>query len=140
MPHTRREARFDFRKRVAYDRERKRLFHINAERQLRKLADALGLAPDEYDLRSNEGGIAVSGELILHAEHLYVHVSQPATGTDTGVMFRRCESRRDYTGGRNHFASLELLHTPELLAQRIRKNVPCLTPRQSPPTQKENMR
>ena len=65
--------------------------------------------------------IAVSGEVILHAEHLYVHASQPATGTDTGVMFRTCEGRCDYTGGRNHFASLDLLHTPARLARRIRE-------------------
>ena len=131
MPNPSREARFDFRKRVAYDPERKRLFHINAERQQRKLAEALGLAPDSFDLRSNEGGIAVSGEAILHAEHLYVHVSQPATGRDTGVMFRACEGRRDYTGGRNHFASLDLLHTPARLAQRIRETLPCCAPRPS---------
>src|SRR5437868_566462 len=116
MPHTFRNARFEFRKRVAYDPERKRLFHIHAERQLRKLADALGLKPDAYDLRSNEGGIAVSGEVILHSDRLYVDASQPATGADTGVMFRSCEGRRDYAGDRNHFASLDLLHTPARLA------------------------
>lgn len=36
-------------------------------------------------------------------------------------MFRTCEGRRDYTGGRNNFASLDLLHTPKRLAQRIRE-------------------
>ncbi len=58
MPTTS-KTRFDFRKRVAYDADAKRSFHINARRQLRALAAALGLRPGDYDLRSNQGGIAV---------------------------------------------------------------------------------
>ena len=113
-------ARFDFRRRVAYDEDAKREFHLHARRQLRRLADALGLAPGAFDLRSNQGGIAVSGEITLHADHLYVQACQPATGHDSGVMFRTCEGRKDYTGGRNNFASLDLLNDPELLVRMIR--------------------
>lgn len=137
MPRTDCTARFDFRKRVAYDPERRRLFHIQAERQLRKLADTFGLEPAVYDLRSNEGGIAVSGEVILHCDRLYVHVSQPATGADSGVMFRSCEGRHDYTGGRNHFASLARLHTPVRLARRIREALPGSVPQ--PAAKQENV-
>jgi hypothetical protein len=115
-------AIFDFRKRVAYDAEAKRLFHRRARRQLIALAAALNFDSADYDLRSNEGGIAVSGEVTLHADRLYVQVSQPATGSDTGILFRTCEGRRDYTGGRNHFASLDLLHRPEELAALIRRH------------------
>lgn len=114
-------AAFDFRKRVAYDDGAKRLFHYHARRQLRLLADALGLAPGAYDLRNNNGGIAVSGEITLHADHLYVQACQPATGHDSGVLFRSCEGRKDYTGGRNNFASLDLLNDPGQLARTIRK-------------------
>jgi hypothetical protein len=78
-------APFDFRKRVSYDPEAKRLFHVHARRQLLALAAVLGLAPCAFDLRSNQGGIAVSGEVTLHADRLYVQVSQPATGSDTGI-------------------------------------------------------
>jgi hypothetical protein len=117
-------ACFDFRQPVAYDAEAKRRFHRHARAQLLALADALGLAPGEFDLRSNAGGIAVSGEVTLHAEHLYVQASQPATRADTGILFRTCEGRRDYTGGRNHFASLDLLHRPAELAALIRRH--CL--------------
>ena len=42
VPHL--HARFDFRKRVAYDPEAKRLFHTQARRQLLALAAALDLA------------------------------------------------------------------------------------------------
>ncbi len=113
-------ARFDFRKRVAYDDDAKRQFHYHARRQLRLLADALGLAPGAFDLRSNQGGIAVSGEVTLHSNHLYVQACQPATGHDSGVLFRTCEGRRDYIGGRNNFASLDLLNDPGQLARTIR--------------------
>jgi hypothetical protein len=113
-------ARFDFRKRVSYDPDGKRLFHMHARRRLLELAASLGFAPCAFDLRSNEGGIAVSGEVTLHADHLYVQVSQPATGSDTGVLFRSCRDRRDYVGGVNNFASLDLLHQPATLARRIK--------------------
>ena len=127
MPRTS-KPRFDFKKRVAYDDEAKRLFHRNARRQLLELAKALGFAPADYDLRSNQGGIAVSGEVTLHADRLYVQASQSAMGFDTGVLFRSCEGRRDYTGGRNNFASLDLLHEPQELARLIRRHCLPLTP------------
>ena len=121
MSTTSSTARFDFRKSVAYDFECKRRFHSRARRQLRQLATALGLADGAYDLRSNQGGIAVSGEVTLHADRLYVQVSQPATGSDTGILFRTCKGRKDYIGGRNNFASLDLLHKSDELARRIEK-------------------
>ena len=115
---------FDFRKHVAYDDDAKRLFHQHARRQLCLLADALGLAPGAYDLRSNRGGSAVSGEVTMHSDHLYVQACQPATGHDSGVMFRTCQGRKDYTGGRNNFGSLDLLNDPEHLARLIGKACP----------------
>lgn len=121
MPTTS-NARFDFKKRVAYDADAKRLFHRNARRGLLDLARALGFEPGNYDLRSNAGGCAVSGEATLRADRLYVQASQPATGNDTGILFRSCEGRRDYVGGRNHFASLDLLHRPHELACLIRQH------------------
>ena len=70
MPRT--APRFDFRRPVSYDPEAKRLFHILTRRQLLALAVALGLGECDYDLRSNQAGIAVSGEITLHADRLYV--------------------------------------------------------------------
>lgn len=114
-------AGFDFRKSVSYDPDRKRLFHSRTRRRLRQLAAALGLASGAYDLRSNQGGIAVSGEVMLHTDRLYVQACQPATGHDTGILFRTCDGRKDYVGGRNNFASLDLLDRPNELARRIRE-------------------
>jgi hypothetical protein len=119
MPKT--SSNFDFQKPVAYDGEAKRAFHRHARRRLKEFADALGVAPQSYDLRSNAGGIAVSGEVTMHADHVYVQACQPATGQDSGLMFRACRSRKDYHGGPNHFASLDLLNRPDDLARRIRE-------------------
>ena len=119
MPKT--SSNFDFRKPVSYDNAAKRAFHSHARRQLKQLAAALGLPPQSYDLRSNAGRIAVSGEATLHADHLYVQACQPATGRDTGILFRTCQGRKDYHGGPNNFASLDLLNRPEDLARRIKE-------------------
>jgi hypothetical protein len=119
MPKT--SSDFDFRKPVAYDGEAKRAFHNHARRWLKQLADALGLTPQSYVLRSNVGGIAVSGEATLHTDHLYVQACQPATGHESGTLFRTCQGRKDYHGGPNNFASLDLLNRPEDLARRIKE-------------------
>jgi hypothetical protein len=81
--------------RCAYDAAQKRRFHSTARARLRKLATELGLPVGSYDLRSNQGGIAVSGEVTLHHEAVYIQVSQPATGCDTGIFIRTCRGRRD---------------------------------------------
>jgi hypothetical protein len=119
MPRT--STTFDFGKPVAYDEHAKRLFHSRARSQLRRLATALGLAPGSYDLRSNPAGIAVSGEITLHTECLYVQASQSVMGNANGILFRTCKGWKDYVGGSNNFASLDLLNRPEELAQRIQE-------------------
>jgi len=116
-------AWFDFRQPVAYDPERKRVFHGQAGSRLRLLAAALGFRDSDYDVRSNQGGVAVSGEAILHAARLYVQESQSCMGCDAGILFRSCDGRQDYVGDRNHFAPLDLLNHPPALAALIRRNV-----------------
>jgi hypothetical protein len=113
-------APFDFRKSVAYDEARKPQFHRLARRQLKLLADALRLSSAQYDLRNNRAGIAVSGEITLHSETIYVQVSQPFCGFDNGVLIRTCQGCKDYTGAANNFASLDLLHPPDELARKVR--------------------
>jgi hypothetical protein len=98
----------------------KAAFHRAAAKQLKALAHVLGWPADSYDLRSNQGGIAVSGEITLHHEHVYIQLSQPAFGGDTGILIRTCQGRRDYTGGPNHFAPLTLLDDIPGLCARVR--------------------
>jgi len=107
-------------KSCAYDSAQKRTFHVTGLKRLRALAKALGFASNSFDVRSNCGGIAVSGEVTLHHEKLYVQISQPATRADTGILIRTCKGRKDYTGGRNHFASLSSLEDITKLASFCR--------------------
>ena len=102
----------------AYDADQKHCFHSTGRKRLKALADALDFAPDSFDLRSNPGGSAVSGEVTLHHECLYVQLCQPATGWDSGILIRTCRGRKDYTGGRNHFAPLSELDDIPALAAR----------------------
>jgi hypothetical protein len=104
----------------AYAPEQKRRFHTHARARLRALAADLGFSSSSYDLRSNPAGIAVSGEITLHHERVYVQVSQSAMGADSGILIRTCEGRRDYIGGRNHFASLAMLDDIPALSARVR--------------------
>jgi antirestriction protein ArdC len=114
---------FNFGKSVSYDEGGKRRFHARGRVRLAALAGELGLLPEDYDLRSNIGGIAVSGEVTLHSDNLYVQVSQGAMGNDSGIMYRTCRGRRDYSGGQNHFAPLDSLNNPVGLSKRIREDL-----------------
>lgn len=113
--------KFDWASRVDYKPDRKAAFHRQAKAHLRKLADLLDLAPGSYDLRSNEGGIAVSGEITLHTETMYVQVSQSCIGVGMGILIRRCKGRKDYTGGQNHWLALGSLDNLPSLATFIKK-------------------
>jgi hypothetical protein len=93
----------------AYDEEQKKQFHRIAKRRLKLLANELGFDNADFDLRSNQGGIAVSGEVTLHHERIYIQVSQFGTCKDLGILVRTCEGRRDYTGGMNNFFPLTSL-------------------------------
>lgn len=94
---------------LSYNTEAKNKFHRVAKKALKTIAESLGLHPDQYDLRSNKGGIAVSGEITLHADNLYVQISQPCMGPGHEILYRHCSNRKDYCGGSNHFLSINRL-------------------------------
>src|ERR1700693_4764539 len=115
-----RQVMTDWYARCAYDPEVKQRFHTTAGARLRRRATTLGFPSGSFDLRSNPGGIAVSGEITLHHDDVYIQVCQPATGTDSGILIRSCQGSRDYTGGRKHFAPLRLLDDTPTLAEQVR--------------------
>jgi hypothetical protein len=86
---------------LSYNETAKAEFRQKAMLYLRNLAKEMGLQKGTYDVRWNEGGIAVSGEATLHGEHIYVQLEQ---GSMQGMfMYRNCNGRKDYTGGQNHW-------------------------------------
>lgn len=88
---------------VSYNAENKAAFATEGQRLLRNLAKMLKV-PSNTSIRYNPGGIAVGGDHILHADHLYVHVSA------SGCYFRSCKDQQDYTGGPNHAFKLDDLY------------------------------
>jgi hypothetical protein len=106
---------------VAYNAQRKASFHATARARLGMLAKELALPKDSYEIRSCKGGIAVSGEAILHHEKIYVQIMQSSFGpVGHGILIRTCKGRKDYSGGRNHWAPLERLNDIPALARYVR--------------------
>lgn len=88
---------------VIYTHNEKEVFHRDGLKLLKSLAIECGI---EADFRSNKGGIAVSGEVTMHGDTVYVQLYQPSFAS-VGFQFlvRKCEGRKDYTGKTNHFHS-----------------------------------
>jgi hypothetical protein len=99
----------------------KKLFHDAARRQLKLLAQALQLPPGSYEIRSNKAGIAVSGEVTLHGERIYVQAGQGAI--QLGLLFRNCNGQKDYIGGFNCWTPLNDLNQPAELARLIKRRL-----------------
>lgn len=112
---------------VDHDADAKRTFHTEARRALRRFAEALQLASGTYEIRVCAGGPAVSGEVILHADELYVQVSIGGFGGGE-ILFRRCRGRSDYVGERNHWARMAELVNSATLAARIARELGLAMP------------
>lgn len=110
---------------VGYNAAAKKEFKLAARQALRKLVELMDLPLGSYDLRWNEGGIAVSGEATLHHDRFYIQVDQSGitdvAGRDMTVMYRTCRNRSDYSGGSNNFAPAQVLDEPHRMAQLIER-------------------
>jgi hypothetical protein len=84
---------------IGYHEERKKEFTRLGKKILKEIASLLRLEKGTYDLSYNPGGIAVSGDITLHTDQLYVNFSQ--SGVPHAFMYRGCDGRKDY-GSRNH--------------------------------------
>jgi hypothetical protein len=84
----------------------KEAFHKQGVAFLRKLAKSLGLPPGTFDVRSNKGGMAVSGEITLHSDDLYLQLSESCIGPGVQALYRTCDGRKDYCGHQNRFAKM----------------------------------
>lgn len=88
---------------------------------LRMISKELGLSKGEFEIRVNRGGAAVSGEITLHSDTLYVQFSQSCLGTDFGFMYRSCKGRKDYTGGTNRWMKWDKLTDIAFVKEEFKK-------------------
>lgn len=108
------------RKPIAYDESAKKDF-LRMGRQLAIImASRMGLNEDQYDVRVNKAGPAVSGEVVLHTEDHYVFLGQFSGILEPGFLVRSCKGRNDYTGGRNHFVKWEDLRDLDKVVRFIK--------------------
>lgn len=117
---------------VAYDAPAKKLFHSDGRKAMKRLADALGLEENSFDVRSHQGGIASSGEITLHGDEVYVQLSLGCMGPGNEVMFRRVSGRKDFCGERNHWASVHELVQPDCFAARLIRELNLTPPAAEP--------
>jgi len=113
---------------VSYDEAAKRVFHAEARTAMRRLAEALELDEGSYDIRSNKGGPAVSGEITLHGEEVWVRLSLDVFGPGREVAFRQVRGRDDHMGDRNRWASVNELLAPDRFAVRLRAEMRLTEP------------
>lgn len=85
----------------SYDYHNKEEYRKLGRRILKSIAEQMGLAKGEFDIRWNPGGIAVSGDHTLHTDKVYLHLS----GELSWFYWRTCKGRKDYTGGHNQNVS-----------------------------------
>ena len=100
---------------LGYNATNKAQFKKLAMSTLRKLAKTLMLNKEDYSVRFNAGGIAVSGEATLHHKGIYIVVSQ-FFGSKT-VLYRTCTSQDDFVGGVNNYANALDLLSDSFIAQ-----------------------
>lgn len=100
---------------------KKAAFHRAARLFLQRLADDIGLPQSTYEVRSNAGGMAVSGEVTLHGETFYAWLQESCVGKPgLTLYYRACRGRGDYCGGINRqqrLDTLTLTRYPALVAE-----------------------
>jgi hypothetical protein len=99
--------------------EIKKLFHKESKKLLKVIAEDLGL--ENYEIRNNRGGPAVSGEIILHGDRIYMYLFSEGPHRGASLLYRGCKSSRDYCGGTNHFAEVTELGDPGYYARFLDK-------------------
>jgi hypothetical protein len=87
--------------------EQKEKFHREGRKLLKEVASRLGLKKENFSIRSNKGGPAVLGDVILHSDTLYINLG--GSYFNKSFMFRSCKGQKDYTGGTNNWMTYEFL-------------------------------
>ena len=80
-----------------YHPERKEQHRKLGRKILRELVKLIGLEKEEYEIRYNEGGIAVDGDHVLHTHKFYLALSD---NLGAGWFFwRKCHGIKDFGTG-----------------------------------------
>lgn len=124
-------ATWDF----SYAATAKGYFHREGRRVLREVAKRLGLAPGSFTIRSNMGGVAVCGEVVLHSDKLYINLAAEGHPSNRTFWFRRVSGRpakrgERYFSGPNHHMTFGALtdldeavkHFQEAAAESVPQN------------------
>lgn len=120
MPPTSRLARITS---IECDDLDKDIWHREAKRVLRLVVKELGLLKGSYDIRSNKGGHAVSGEVTLHTDTFYLQVMGSFNNPNKlQILLRTCKSMKDYTGGMNTYPGIETLEDIPEFCARLRRH------------------
>jgi hypothetical protein len=108
---------------ASYNAPFKEQFKRVGKKAMMEFADLLELK--QVDIHFNQGGIAVSGDLILmgmwsEGDGIYVSMNKDFPNKPWGdVLFRTIKHMKDFTGGSNNYFRFELLRFPEALKQRV---------------------
>jgi hypothetical protein len=97
----------------SYNDQNKQEFRRLGMKLARELRKELGLT-ESADVRYNAGGIAVSGDVTLHADNFYLQFNADGISSGLGIMYRHCNGRKDYgagTGTPNHWYRWNYLQT-----------------------------
>ena len=107
------------RDRCGYDEENKHRFLVAAFAVCAWLAKRL---EGGGSVSVCEGGVAVSGEAILHGDRVYVQIGD----STCGILARSCAGRRDYHGGPNQWAQWDKgLEGLEKLVDQLEGKAKC---------------
>ncbi|MFN4217439.1 MAG: hypothetical protein ACK4HQ_08585, partial [Brevinematales bacterium] len=80
----------------------KKELHAKSKTFLKLFATkVLHLEDDKFEVRSNSAGDAISGEICLFTDNLFVQIS---CGSHLPILFRKCHGRNDTTGEANNWA------------------------------------
>ena len=104
-----------------YNEERKLEYRKLGCKLLKKIVELMGLQKGEYDISWNPGGIACSGDHMLHTDKIYLAL-QDNLGSGW-FYWRTCRGRKDYSGGTNQIYNWKTftIYGLELLADTLKK-------------------
>jgi hypothetical protein len=94
-------------------------FHQYGRRVLKHILSLLGV---EGEVRSNKGGPAVVGEVILHTDRVYVRLCTSLSIDKPQFCYRSCQGMKDYSGGGNRWYTFEQLAAdPDAFVRTLRE-------------------